>query len=143
MSNRQVAENFANGKNTGHSMNMFIDGNTVFSYGYHFPIARITDTKDENGKTIALFTNRGYSNTTAKHKNLVSVALCQAGFRVITCDISSGKIDNSCIERLSNEVKELRAKQVRARKEWSKSRYSAEAGIISADIDTLRLAYSL
>jgi hypothetical protein len=41
--------------------NFFFEGNVIYSYGYHFPIAKILN----NG--IVLFTNRGYSNTTAKH----------------------------------------------------------------------------
>jgi len=143
MTNKGIAQAFANGKTTGSANSMFIDGLTIYSYGYHFPIARRTSKTDENGKFIALFTNRGYSNTTAKHKNHVAYALSQAGYRVITCDISSGKIDNKCIERLTKEVEELNAKKARARKEWSKNRYIAEAGIIASDIETLQRAFSL
>jgi hypothetical protein len=63
LSNKKVAEAFANGKAMGASGNMFISGDTVYSYGYHFPIARMTDKVDEEGRKIVLFTYRGYSNT--------------------------------------------------------------------------------
>ena len=55
------------GKTSGR--NFFFERNVIYSYGYHFPIARIL----ESG--IVLFTNRSYSNTTAKHINKVSYAL--------------------------------------------------------------------
>jgi hypothetical protein len=55
------------GKTSGR--NFFFERNVIYSYGYHFPIARIL----ESG--IVLFTNRSYSNTTAKHISLVRYAL--------------------------------------------------------------------
>ena len=64
MTNREVAQAFANGKQKGKSLHMFIDGDTIYSYGYHFPIAR-------RFQGVILFTNKGYSQTTARHKTLV------------------------------------------------------------------------
>lgn len=55
------------GKTSGR--NFFFEGNVIYSYGYHFPIAKILN----NG--IVLFTNRGYSNTTAKHISATRSAL--------------------------------------------------------------------
>lgn len=46
---------------------LYFERDTIYSYGYHFPIA-----KHLNGKI--LFTTRGYSNTTAKHISIVSSA---------------------------------------------------------------------
>lgn len=51
------------------SRNFFFERNVIYSYGYHFPIAKILDSG------IVLFTNRGYSNTTAKHIAAVRSAL--------------------------------------------------------------------
>jgi hypothetical protein len=48
---------------------MFFEGKEIYSYGRHFCIARILD----NG--MVLVTDRKYSNTTAKHKSLVSGAI--------------------------------------------------------------------
>lgn len=48
-------------------------GPTIYSYGYHFPIAKhITNDK---GEKAILFTTRKYSNTTAKHINFAYRAI--------------------------------------------------------------------
>lgn len=57
-------------RNAGH--NFYFDGDTIYSYGSHFPIARHVS----NGKQSAiLFTTRGYSVTTSKHLSLVRRAI--------------------------------------------------------------------
>jgi hypothetical protein len=68
LTNKQVAERFAQGYQDGASDNMFIKDNTVYSYGLHWPIAR-----RENGLTM-VNTDR-YSSTTSKHTSLVKNAL--------------------------------------------------------------------
>ena len=68
VTNAQIANNFATGINTHKTANnMFIDGNTIYSYGYHYPLA--THINDN----VVLINDRGYSNTTAKHINHVRV----------------------------------------------------------------------
>lgn len=52
--------------------NLYFDGKTIYSYGSHFPIARLV--KDKTGKTVVLFTARDYSPTTAHHKCAVKRA---------------------------------------------------------------------
>lgn len=74
MNNTQVCEAFSNGETEGRGSNLFIDGDTIYSYGHHFPIAKHTD-KFVDGKEIILFTTKSYSVTTAKHKNYVFHAL--------------------------------------------------------------------
>ncbi len=68
MTNKQVAEAFAKGLIKGKSLHMFIDGDTVYSYGRHFPIAR------RYGNDF-IMTTKGYSPTTSRHKSLVLCAL--------------------------------------------------------------------
>ena len=73
-SNSELVHVFANqlqteGKTSNKSM--FFSNNTIYSYGYHFAIAK--HIENENGKFV-LFTTRSYSNTTAKHIQLVRVA---------------------------------------------------------------------
>lgn len=143
MTNTQIAEAFAQGKTTGTANSIFINGDTIFSYGYHFPIARLTDRTDETGKTIALFTCRSYSNTTAKHKNHVYSALSNAGYRIIVTDISEGKVSSNTIEGLKKELEEIKLKQTRARVEWSKENLLSQGVTKIQDIATLRTAYSL
>ena len=45
--------------------NFYFDGDTIYSYGSHFPIARHVETK--RGRAV-LFTTRDYSVTTSGHK---------------------------------------------------------------------------
>ena len=76
MSNRQVAELFAQTNREGHTKHLFIEGRTIYSYGYHFKIAQKIDLRK------VLFTTRGYSQTTTSHKNLVKKALVEAGYDI-------------------------------------------------------------
>jgi hypothetical protein len=50
----------------GHSM--FCDRDTIYSYGYHFPIARFRDG-------LIFFNRNGYSKSTERHKSIVRRAI--------------------------------------------------------------------
>ena len=67
MKNEQIAQAFFYGQ-TARTENLFIEDKNgikiIYSYGRHFPIA----IKFSDGY---LFNSDGYSNTTARHKNLV------------------------------------------------------------------------
>ena len=65
MKNSQVADAFRNGNEQAKTEHLFIEGNVIYSYGYHFPIAIKL-----NNRTL-LFNADGYSQTTAKHKGYV------------------------------------------------------------------------
>ena len=68
--NSEIAHIWANElEYKGQKGNLFYVGKTVYSYGYHFAIAKHLDYK-----TI-LITTRGYSNSTSKHINLVKQAI--------------------------------------------------------------------
>lgn len=68
--NSEIAHIWANElEYKGQQGNLFYSGKTVYSYGYHFPIAKHLDYK------TVLFTKRGYSNSTAKHIRLVMQAI--------------------------------------------------------------------
>ena len=56
-------------RNPGH--NFYFSGETIYSYGSHFPIARHVESK--RGRAV-LFTTRSYSATTAGHKCTVAGA---------------------------------------------------------------------
>ncbi len=56
----------------GRSSNCFFEGDTIYSYGRHFPIARFIE---RNNEVAVLFTTRTYSVTTAKHLGFVRDAL--------------------------------------------------------------------
>jgi hypothetical protein len=53
----------------GRSHNCFFENDTIYSYGYHFPMARFAD------KNTVLVTTRTYSPTTAKHIHEVKSAI--------------------------------------------------------------------
>jgi len=55
-------------QNDGRAASIFFEGQTIYSYGRHFPIATI------EGNDV-FFTLRGYSNSTAKHKNYAHRAI--------------------------------------------------------------------
>jgi hypothetical protein len=69
----EVAHYWANQiQEEGESSSMFFRGNTIYSYGHHFPIAKhCTNSRGEN---YVLFTLRGYSNRTSKHISYVRSA---------------------------------------------------------------------
>lgn len=52
---------------------LYYEGDTIYSYGSHFPIAKHVTGKD--GKKAILFTTRTYSNTTSKHLYTVRSAI--------------------------------------------------------------------
>lgn len=80
-SNSELAHGFATGATTGRASNMFIhnapNGPEIYSYGYHFCIAKLLDNN------AALVTSRGYSNSTAKHINITRQAISHK--RLIYC----------------------------------------------------------
>ena len=108
--NQTLSKWFADGSQRGSSNSMFIEGSVIYSYGYHFPIARIV-----NDNTV-LFTNRGYSNTTAKHKSNVLNALLNNNYRIITVNNVTTRNKEENIKLLQADLIELKEKQKRARK---------------------------
>jgi hypothetical protein len=73
-SNRELAHEWAHGSINfiGNGSNMFAEGNTIYSYGHHFPICRWVDTPVGR---VFLMTSRSYSQTTSKHCSYVHRAL--------------------------------------------------------------------
>jgi hypothetical protein len=53
--------------------NVYFEGDTIWSYGSHFPIARHVENK--RGEHAILFTTRTHSITTAKHLSIVRRAI--------------------------------------------------------------------
>ena len=60
MKNKQVCEDFAQGNADSKTKHLFIEGNILYSYGYHYPLCvRLADGY--------IINSSGYSNTTARH----------------------------------------------------------------------------
>lgn len=80
-SHEQVSHVWASqSQSHGRAGNIFFEDDKIYSYGHHFCIARFAP---EFGNVV-LFTNRGYSNSTAKHKGIVSRAIPD-NYSVIYC----------------------------------------------------------
>lgn len=77
MKNQNIADIFANSNREASTKHLFIEGDSIYSYGYHFKIA------EKTGPKIANFTTRGYSSTTSVHKGRVKRALVEAGYTLI------------------------------------------------------------
>jgi len=75
MSPQEVAHAFANQLQASartSTSNLYFENNVIYSYGRHFAIAKhVVNAKGEHALT---FTERGYSNTTAKHISVVRSA---------------------------------------------------------------------
>ena len=99
----------ADARNNGRG-NLFFEGDTIYSYGRHFPIARWV----KSGKREAvLFTERGYSNTTAKHKGMVRSAI-PAGVTVFTVPDVRTHNHEANLQYYVSQAKEFFEKALRA-----------------------------
>lgn len=86
--NSDLAHAYANQtQNSGRNSNgsFYFSGKTIYSYGGHFPIAKIVT--NDNGLECMLFTYRTYSNTTAKQIGIVRNATRQ--YKKIYCHTPS------------------------------------------------------
>lgn len=109
ISHRDLAEQFARGATKGNGSRMFITDDTIFSYGYHFPIAR------RIGLNRYLFNSNSYSPSTENHKRHVRMALSFATLiHVKDCEPSNAQLQ---IEQNLKQIEKLRGKIKRARKE--------------------------
>lgn len=72
MNNREVAHLWVNqSRESARGSHFYFEGATIYSYGPHFPIARL---HSRAGRRLVLFTTRTYSVTTAKHCSYVRSA---------------------------------------------------------------------
>lgn len=106
VSNRRVTELYAKGLGDNNKgSNIFWENETIYSYGYHFPMAHKTGIIYQ-GKEIVLWNEDGYSNTTAKHKSYTSGALHQED-RYILLDVDTEDL-KVLIRELDNMKRESR-----------------------------------
>jgi hypothetical protein len=75
-SNASLAHAWANQTHEiGKASAMFFEGPVIYSYGYHYEIARFIDAP--NGEKVCFINSNGYSNSTGKHTNHVANAIPQ------------------------------------------------------------------
>lgn len=73
-SNSQLSHVWANQlQSEGRGNSMFFEGPVIYSYGYHYEIARFVDAP--NGQKVVFFNDNSYSNSTAKHSRHVRHAI--------------------------------------------------------------------
>lgn len=106
--------------------NVFFEGDTIYSYGYHFPMARLFTNK--RGKRLAIVTTKRYSSTTAGHVSGTRSAL--HGLMPIIQSSRLGLVPSLTVikARFSSEVETiLRISKVTssARMTWERNRLLA------------------
>lgn len=122
---------------SGARNNFYFEGDTIYSYGRHFPIARHIEHK---GVKAILFTTRKYSNTTSGHISLVRGAI-PSGVRVFYVDDPSRMPDGRDIQKNENQAAELVAKAKRAR--TNREGYLASAQSLLDDAKELKEFFGL
>jgi len=118
-SQEELVEGFVAGDIQGetYSRSMFFEKNAIYSYGYHFPIAKRVLKQD--GSILYLFTSQGYSNSTAKHKSIVSKGLMYK--QVLYCEFIPSVAEFDLYALYKNLVlsiekaKKITSKKVRTR----------------------------
>ena len=112
--NSEVAHFWANKRQpNGKSGNMFFENETIYSYGYHFPMAKFIN------KNTVLYNVDSYSITTSQHQSTVRSAI-PSYYKVIKC-IAINKYDLNSHDHLKNinwyisQTKEFISKSKRAR----------------------------
>ena len=106
--NSEIAHIWANQlEYKGQQGNLYYLGKTIYSYGSHFAIAKHIDYK-----TI-LMTNRGYSNSTAKHINLVYRAITHKEIIICNDPTASNQFN---IDAFIGEIRKEAEKLIKAKK---------------------------
>lgn len=113
LSNGELARRFAAGDRKGKGSHLFIEGDTIYSYGFHFPIAR-----RDRVYTYVVNTN-GYSSTTARHKSLVLGAIGDKFLLLPECDLT--RIEETYWANSQN-IELLQGQEQRARTTRSRER---------------------
>lgn len=108
-----LAQSQESGKTPG-TGNFYFTGNTIYSYGAHFPIAKIKVAP--NGEKIITFTTRSYSLTTASHVACVRNAVRDCGLRVIHCHEPDAVFHDRNMGVYKSNIDALIEKHTKARK---------------------------
>lgn len=112
VSRSELSTMFAEGKTKGKCNTMFIDGDTIYSHGYHFPIAK---RWNKDGIDY-LFNSLGYSSSTACHKSFVYRAILGKILEVQECDLINAR---NQVEANEDEIVDYEVKLNRARSDNS------------------------
>lgn len=138
---QEVAHYWANRiQSEGQCGNVFFEGDTIYSYGYHFPVARFVND------TTVLFTTDNYSMTTSGHKSMIRAAI-PYNVTVIEVDNMRARSKSEHLENIlamKKAMAELLGKANRARKyrDWYLGYYNAIARSALLYSQLFKLGYS-
>ena len=90
MNNCDLAQEFANGARSGEGSHMIIDGDVIYSYGKHFPMAI-----RKGDKTYVNIDK--YSQSTSRHQSYVRSAL-RGNVQEVTTKVMQRIIEGECID---------------------------------------------
>ena len=130
MRNRDLAERFISGADKGTGSNMFIDGDILYSYGYHFPIAK------RLGSGMYLVNSESYSSSTATHQSYVQRAIPYGAKSISLKNCDVDYIDDQIISDKA-EIEDIRGKLARARSDNSKWVHNHNIEQLTANIANL------
>ncbi len=107
-SHEDVAKAWWNRTGDKNGNNMFCEGNTIYSYGRHFPIAKLMGS-------VVLFNPEKYSVSTQKHQGIVHRQITGQIIKMIDCDESKAvetfKDNIHAIEHLTGKMKRARTRK--------------------------------
>jgi hypothetical protein len=103
---------------TGRGSNFYFEGPTIYSYGRHFPIAKVVI--NAKGESAVLFTNRKYSISTSRHISYARNALLstQKILWVPNPEGSARDVQESYAADRDDAVKSAALSPVRFRQKW-------------------------
>ena len=129
MSHRDVAQAFADGVTKGTGSRMFIEGDSVFSYGRHYTIAR----RYFKHNVDYLFNTRYGSSSTESHRGYVRRAI--SGSTVLV--VEGCNIDNAGEQYKNNEEEMEKAKGSLDRARLHKDRWQERIEELEAQNELL------
>lgn len=129
MNNKELAHSWAHQtQRRGTGSSFFYEGPTIYSYGHHFPIARIITRKTAG--PVVLFTTHGYSVTTTRHKSLALSAVSHLPVYYVA-DVLGHKTDARSLRTLDKAEAKRRAEN-EAREQAAQVRREAKAAKLLA-----------
>jgi hypothetical protein len=141
-SNSQLAHVWANQlQEEGRGSSMFFYGPVIYSYGYHYEIARFLTPN--HGRSICFVNSNGYSNSTAKHTNHVYNAIPD-GIHVFKVPFLNNKISletlPTTLEIMRKKANSLLEQQMKAKSCFT---YFLDARQIIEDANEIAAAFDL
>ena len=125
---------------TNSARNVYFNGPIIYSYGSHYPMARIVT--DRGAVPFVLVSSRGYSPTTSGHTGAALAAVSHLRYmRVPRVEVDSGAAEN--IAYLIAETETALVKSARARVSWSRDSHLRQASELADNARFLADAYGI